>query len=55
MRLWAATAATADEAAIALIDWVGTVGSFDWFVLYQESDCNCVLLSELTNEFHIKH
>ena len=29
VRLWAATAATAEEAAIALIDWVGAFGSFD--------------------------
>ena len=32
VRLWASTAATAEEAAIALIDWVGAFGSFDWFI-----------------------
>ena len=55
VRLWASTAVIAEEAAIALIDCVGAFRSFDWLVSDQGSHFKCVLVSELTSEFHIKH
>ena len=55
VRLWATTAATAEEAAIALIDWVGAFGGFTWLVSDQGSHFKCTLMSELTSEFRVQH
>lgn len=55
MSLLATSAATAEEAAIALIDRVGAVDYFDRLGSDQGIHFKCVLISELTREFQIKH